>query len=277
MLGAMPPSPERFAALARSSPWLWHSLQFTAAWQGRPYETPVRAWVRRPGKLRVEDLAGALLHCGQEPSRTVTPLTRDGRGAPVALPDPRTVPPERDADGLVLRRPDPFSADLDDPLFGSYHWVAMLDPAELADGEPELPGKPSPAPVQLRELQEVDHHGRTAWEALVRTTEAYDPRCPCCALLPSIHSALREARERSSVPPPESPSRYATEHRVRLDAGTGVCVFTEEIGGPHPGTGHELWIEAVDEQLPDGLFVPPPRPRWWRQGRWRRRGRRGSA
>jgi hypothetical protein len=42
---------------------------------------------------------------------------------------------------------------------------------------------------------------------------------------------------------------------VRLDVETGVCVLTEEIGGPTPGKGHDLRIEAVDEPMDDGLFV----------------------
>ncbi|MPY80421.1 MAG: hypothetical protein GEV04_18580 [Actinophytocola sp.] len=48
--------------------------------------------------------------------------------------------------------------------------------------------------------------------------------------------------------------RYADAHRVRLDVGTGVCVYTEEIGGSRAGSGHDLCIEAVDEPMPDYLF-----------------------
>jgi hypothetical protein len=45
---------------------------------------------------------------------------------------------------------------------------------------------------------------------------------------------------------------------VRLDLATGACVLTEEAGGSHTGTGHEVRIEAVDEELPDDLFSPEP-------------------
>jgi len=35
---------------------------------------------------------------------------------------------------------------------------------------------------------------------------------------------------------------------------TGVCVFTQEVGGTHAGNGHDLRLEAVDEPMPDELF-----------------------
>jgi hypothetical protein len=48
--------------------------------------------------------------------------------------------------------------------------------------------------------------------------------------------------------------RHAEAHRVRLDVATGVCVFTQEVGGTHAGNGHDLRLEAVDEPMPDELF-----------------------
>lgn len=48
--------------------------------------------------------------------------------------------------------------------------------------------------------------------------------------------------------------RYADAHHVRLDVATGVCVYTEEIGGSRAGTGHDMRIDAVDEPMPDYLF-----------------------
>lgn len=48
--------------------------------------------------------------------------------------------------------------------------------------------------------------------------------------------------------------RYADAHRVRLDVQTGVCVYTEELGGSSAGSGHDMRIEAVDEPTTDELF-----------------------
>ncbi len=58
---------------------------------------------------------------------------------------------------------------------------------------------------------------------------------------------------------------YPDAYRVRLDVGTVVRVFTEEIGGLTPGAGHDLRIEAVDEPMDYDLFVVPRR-RWFRRG-----------
>lgn len=49
------PSADDVAALARSSPWRWTTLRFTVVWPRDPWRTtPVRAWLRRPDRLRVE-------------------------------------------------------------------------------------------------------------------------------------------------------------------------------------------------------------------------------
>lgn len=55
------------------------------------------------------------------------------------------------------------------------------------------------------------------------STDAYDPRCPCCPLLLSPHSAAREAESGGHIA--EGPDhRYADAYRVRLDVGTGAWV-----------------------------------------------------
>jgi hypothetical protein len=49
------PSADDFAALARSSPWRWTTLRFTARWPSDPWRSQeLRAWLRRPDRLRVE-------------------------------------------------------------------------------------------------------------------------------------------------------------------------------------------------------------------------------
>lgn len=257
---------DRFAALARSSPWRWRTLRFTVAWRGalNAPHPGVRAWVRRPDGLRVQDLTtGTLLVAAISPRlREHGPVSGPqgwARRAVVYRPtDPRATPPDLDQDGLVTRRPPTLATVLfDDPMYQNYRWVAMLDPAELADGHDWWRHEPAPAPVQIDALSEVEHHGRPAWQADLRPTTTYDPRCSCCALLFSAASEDREAGNGGPVLRDRDPGlRYADAHRVRLDVATGVCVYTEELGGSRPGTGHDLSIEAVDAPMPDELFQP---------------------
>ncbi|WP_422646919.1 hypothetical protein [Actinoalloteichus caeruleus] len=258
-------TPERFAALARSAPWRWDHLTFTVWWPGRA--PAVRAWTSRRGALRVETPDGRplLVSPGPRPPRSdgMAPAPgrfprrpparyRDGggtsptwgggsdRGDPVSHH-----PPELDEDGLVRRRPPLGRGDLDAPMYQDYRWVAMLDPVELADGTDPDTGGWAPA-TAVRGLAVVEHHGRTAWEAVLTPTGDYDPRCSCCPLLFSPESERIEA-EAGAPPPDRGPGfRHAEAHRVRLDVATGVCVFTEEIGGSDPGPRHDLRIEEVD-------------------------------
>jgi hypothetical protein len=225
------PSADAFAALARSSPWRWTTLRFSARWT-RPEDrggAAVRAWLRRPDRLRVETVDGGLLRIVREQRRAEVP-------APVLRPD-----------GLVAERPrEGCSVETyDSPFYENYFWTAMLDPVEFADGN----GPPGAPGVAVDSVTEVDHHGRPTWEAVLRTAEDYLPRCACCALLWSRESDLLE------YGPDGLRDAYPGAYRVRLDVGTGVCVLTEELDGTPRGRGHELRIEAVDEPMADGLFA----------------------
>ncbi len=251
------PSASDFAALARSSPWRWSTLRFTARWPGDPWRTQeLRAWLRRPDRLRVETVDGALVQVHHESSRQLGVITSAGERYTATLPwwtAPGAPRPPLRTDGLVAARPDRFSSEFsyDAPMYRDYFWVAMLDPVELADGRsPDgdacLPG------AEIDAVAEVEHAGRPAWEALVRPTPAYQPRCTCCSLLRSrdIDVAEADSGAGAKVVLDEYPEGY----RVRLDVGTGVCVLTDPIGGSTPGSGHELRIEAVDEPMADDLF-----------------------
>ncbi|MFA9430255.1 hypothetical protein [Egicoccus sp. AB-alg2] len=210
----------------------------------------VRAWLRRPDALRVEDLDGHLLQTelGSAP-RTVALLTPDG-GRELPLRRPSSVTPVFGADGLVRERPSDWDVDYDDPMFQDYAWVAMLDPVELADGDDGCPG------TTLEGLRMVEHHGRAAWEAIVRPASGYAPRCSCCALLLSAVSERRFAEEGGPRPGTQEPSfEFAAAHLVRLDLATGVCVYVEQLGGDRSGWTDDVRIEGVDEPMPDLLFA----------------------
>ena len=262
------PSSDDFRALARSSPWRWSTLRFVGRRPGQTWQVDdLRAWVRRPDRLRVETLEGELIQVVRSDRQHVGLMTTDG-GRTVELPRPgdASAPtPEFRADGLVLRRPSSWEMSVDDPMYQDYFWVAMLDPLELADGrDPETLDPAGPA-RHVDSIGEVEHEGRPAWEAVVRPTEAYEPRCADgnCALLRSRYVDVREV-EGGGIG--EVLSEYPDAFRVRLDVGTGICVSTRAIGGLTPGAGHSLRIEAVDEPMPDELFVQPRRrlfPRGW--------------
>jgi hypothetical protein len=229
------PTPEQFRALARSSPWRWSTLRFTYSTGIRGRSWHVRASIRRPDAMRVEGLDGTVLQL-EAPGFGV-PRSADG----VVL----------DADGLVAVRPPRWEDPGDDDLmYTDYRWVAMLDPVELARGADDTDAWP----VAIETLTAVEHHGRPAWEAVLHPTEAYDPRCSCCPLLFSAQSDRYEAAGGHSVLDREPGLRFPDAHRVRLDVGTGVCVYAQEVGGTYPGDGHDVRIEAVDVPMPDGLF-----------------------
>ena len=226
----MTPTVERFRRLARSSPYRWDELAFTCAWTDRA----VRAVVRRPDRLRVEDGDGHLLFDGRQGiGPVVSALTSDGSGVGRVPPRPPAV---LDEDGLHTVPRLPWREPDGVPMWQDYRWVAMLDPAELADGTDGEPG------TELLELREVEHHGRAAWQALLRPTAVYEPRCSCCPLLWSRESVAAEVA--AGLPEPER-ATYAEAHLVRVDVQTGVCVLTREEGGPRDGQGHDLRISGV--------------------------------
>lgn len=292
-VGAGPPDAEAFRALARSSPWCWRTLRLVQRPTGdRDRGTaPLRAWVVRQGGLRVESLDGVLGQAtwtdrtdgGGRPSGWLRGPSGGWRPAPHDPhphdPDPwaHEAEPLLRADGLVARRPG-GQEDADDAiLYRDHRWVAMLDPVELTDGEeppgcddeaPDVDGDVPPGPddlVPVRVLgavHEVDHHGRPAWEAVVVSTPAYDPRCSCCPLLVGEHADARERQGLAgadTAQPGWGPSRWPDAHRVRLDVGTGVVVALEPLGGDEPCGGCEVEVEAVDEPLDRALFEPPRR------------------
>lgn len=119
-------TPERFVALARSSPWRWRSLRLRVL---RGWGEPAfRALVRRPDGLRVEALDGRLIRAERQERRRPKELTSTGRDAELVRPWAFETVPTFDDDGFVRRRPSEHEAQYDDPMLQDYRWVAMLGP-----------------------------------------------------------------------------------------------------------------------------------------------------
>lgn len=221
-----------FRNLSRSSPWKWQSLRFEY-WDEPFIEAPdpaaplVRAWLRRPGALRLETADGLILH-----STTGINDSKDGFYVSATrkswLLPPHLVAPVYDDAGLVRRRPE---AAYGEPGFGNGRFSAALDPVELAGNAPvplEFPGSNA---VEVDGVRPVDHDGRPALEAVVTPTPTYhpaDPAAPLC--LPG-------------------------STRVRLDLRTGICLSSQSLVPETADYGHWLRIIAVDEYMLDDLFL----------------------
>jgi hypothetical protein len=221
-----------FRNLCRSSPWKWQSLRFEywdEPFADAPYpEAPlVRAWLRRPGALRLETADGLVLH-----STTGINDSKDGLYISATrkswLLPPHLVAPVYDDGGLVRRRPE---AAYGEPGFGNGRFSAALDPVELAGNAPvplEFPGNNA---VEIHEVHRVEHEGRPAMEATVTPTAAYRPADAAAPLC------------------------QAGRNRVRIDLETAVCVATRSLEAATQGYGHWLRILAVDEYMLDDLFL----------------------
>lgn len=230
----MQPDDEDFRALARSSPWRWHSLHFrhTSA------SGEVEAWLRRPGHLRVREAdgterveTGLPYTCG--PMLTFTRLEGTDTPPPV-LPArllPHQVEPVRRPDGLVAERPSGWNVDYDDPMYGNYMWVAMLDPVELSHH------------TSITELRAENRLGRSSRTAHLRAGEGYRPRCPCCPLL---WSAISDAYDNILQ---SAGTTYPDGWQVTMDLETAVVVSIVPVGGSRPDSGFEVEILGVDEGL----------------------------
>ncbi|MGR0158472.1 hypothetical protein [Paenarthrobacter nitroguajacolicus] len=216
-----------FRNLCRSSPWKWTSLRFEYLERPGTGATMVRAWLRRPGALRLETPDGKLLHSttGINDSRDdlYVSSTRRSWLLPAHL-----VTPVYDDAGLVRRRPE---AAYGEPSFGNGRLAAALDPVELAGNAPVPLEFPDTNPVFLEQPREVDHEGRLALETIVTPSRTYIPSDP------------------------SEPLAHPGRTLIRIDAGTGVCVASQSLDGDSAGKGHWLKILAVDEYMLDDLFL----------------------
>lgn len=235
-----------FRDLCRSSPWKWQSLRFeyldrplvseggtgaggtdTAADAAAGAPDLVRAWLRRPGALRLETADRLVLYS--------TTGINDSRGGLYVsstrkswLLPPQLVTPVYDDAGLVRRRPE---AAYGEPCFGNGRFGAALDPVELAGNAPVPLEFPNANAVELGTITEVVHEGRPALETTLTPNSGYRPAyagAPLCR-----------------------PGRTL----VRIDAGTGVCVASRWLEDDPDRYGHWLRILAVDEYMLDDLFL----------------------
>lgn len=242
------PTAEDFRALARSSPWLFRTLHLThrlTGESGRQRPGSVEAWLDRPSRrLTVQGPGG--VEVAMDP-----PYATSGPVGPAREPLLR-------ADGLVRWRPPGWAYDHGDPMWGSYLWTAMLDPAELADGawtdaEHErglstADAVPPPG-VALTEVEEVELRGRRTWRAVCAPLlHRYDPRCGCCPLLDGLASRLLEYG-------PEDPTLGSpredlpTAYLVSLDVQTEIVVDVTPLDGSGAGTSLVNEIHGVDQPL----------------------------
>lgn len=216
-----------FRNLCRSSPWKWTSLRFEYRDLPGDESSAVKAWLRRPGALRLESADGALLHSttGINDSRDSF-YVRSSRSS--WLLPPHLVTPVYDDAGLVRRRPE---AAYGEPSFGNGRLAAALDPVELAGSSPVPIEFPESNPLELGPVQEVDHEGRLALE---------------CVVEPGLNYAPADR---------DTPLCLPGRTLLRIDAGTGVCVVSQSLDGETAGRGHWIRILGVDEYMLDDLFV----------------------
>lgn len=232
------PSADDFAALARSSPWLWTTLHFTH----RSGPAEVEAWLRRPGELLVVDAAGREHRESGVPHSGVFVSTDPGFEPPAPVP-PQSVEPVRRPDGLVAERPTSWEVEYDDPMWGDYRWVAMLDPVELSHH------------VAVDRLRVDVVAGRPVWRADLRAEPGYGPRCGgnCCELLYSEAGLMADFSDLSEVPESWRGREYPDHHDVALDVQTGIVVRCLPVGGLADASWLENDILEVDADL-DRLF-----------------------
>lgn len=242
---------DSWCALARSSPWRWRTLHFTH----RDRHGEVEAWVRRPGELLVRDADGSEHRSSGVPysrSSVTVWFSDDGTPPPESVVRdhvlPHQVEPVLRPDGLVAERPGPF-VDYDDPMWGNYRWVAMLDPVELSHH------------VAVADLRVDQVAGRLVWRASVRAEEGYYARCGgnCCELLWSDVSRRCEFSDPDDAPPARPGRTYPDGYDVALDVETGVVVRCHPIGGDADSPWLEVDIHEVDRDL-DALFSAGGRP-----------------
>lgn len=229
-----------FRRLARSSPWLWNTLQIrigvtdkerqALAFAAPSLPTHLTVLIRRPDAIRVEDGDGAVLfrteHIYDSRDAGFVAATRKSWLLP-----PQLLAPVYGDDGLVSRRPE---AAYGNALMPVGLWSAFLDPVEIAGFAPGPADMAFPHPSTIHSLRVFrDESGRECLEAELSRGHSYAPVIDDAPLLGTGLTL------------------------IRLDRATGVCVLRRVLDGPDAGLEHRAVITAVDEYMIDGLFTQP--------------------
>lgn len=229
-----------FRRLARSSPWLWNSIQVEigvtdAEAHSLAFASPnlperLTVLIRRPDAIRVEEEDGNVLfrtaHINDSRDAGFVAATRKSWLLP-----PQLLAPVYGDDGLVSRRPE---AAYRNELMPVGLWNAFLDPVEIAGFAPGPADMSFPHPSIIHTLRVLtDDAGRQCLQAELSRGHSYAPAMPDAPLLGTGHT------------------------RIRLDRATGICVLRQVLDGPEAGVEHRVKITAVDEYMIDGLFTQP--------------------
>lgn len=229
-----------FRRLARSSPWLWNTLQIrigvtdkerqALAFAAPSLPTHLTVLIRRPDAIRVEEENGTVLfrteHINDSRDAGFVAATRKSWLLP-----PQLLAPVYGDDGLVSRRPE---AAYVNELMPVGLWGAFLDPVEVAGFAPGPADMSFPHPSIIHALRVIqDESNRECLEAELSRGHSYTPVNKDAPLLGTGLT------------------------RIRLDRATGICVLRQVLDGPDAGLEHRVSITAVDEYMIDGLFTQP--------------------
>ena len=230
-----------FRRLARSSPWLWNTVelrideQTLSTSKGGPathHDTdPMTVLIRRPNAVRVEDAHGKVVFRTDSINDSKAGAFRSATRKSWLLPPQLLAPVYDGEDGLVSRRPE---AAYVNELIPVGRWNAYLDPVEIAGFVPGPADLPFPHPSIIHSLRQLtDETGRLCLEAELSRGHSYTATFPDAPLLAEGTT------------------------RLRLDLATGICVQRQVLTGSGAGTIQRVQIVAVDRYMIDGLFTQP--------------------
>lgn len=229
-----------FRRLARSSPWLWNTVELRINEQTLSTAKGVSAahhesaemtvLIRRPNAVRVEDAHGKVVFRTDSINDSKSAAFLSATRKSWLLP-PQLLSPVYGEDGFVSRRPE---AAYVNELIPVGRWNAFLDPVEIAGFVPGPADLPFPHPSIIHTLEQItDETGRACLEAELSRGHSYAPVFPDTPL-------LAEGRT-----------------RLRLDLATGICVQRQILSGAGAGKIQQVRIVAVDRYMIDGLFTQP--------------------
>ena len=218
--------------------WTGPSPSIPAPPETAPPPDLVRAWLRRPGALRLETADGLVLQSttGINDSRDVF-YVRSTRKT--WLLPPHLVTPVYDDRGLVRRRPE---AAYGEPGFGNGRFAAALDPVELAGNAPVPLEFPNANAVELGSHHRSDARGPPRPGGHRHPEPRLPPQPPRRAAVPAGPHAGEGRRRHGRLR--RQPLAGGRPGRAGARNGTGPDAY-----------GHWIRILGVDEYMLDDLFL----------------------